>query len=527
MSPWNRDAPFATRNRSMTSASTDTTAIWRAFERTAQADPDAIALSTVGATVTREGLATQASELAKVMRGVGVREHRVVMLMLPNSAEFVAAFLAVTQLPALAALASTRYKASELRAICASIRPDFIFVLPRHAAEIAGLLDIERQHDIAVPGPDPGFRILCVRREDPVSVLDVRERFGLGDPGSFPALIKFSSGSTGPPKAVLWTAANVGAEAVNVVDTLGLDASDAVLAPVPLSHSYGFDLGILPMVFAGTSLVIRGGFSPKTILTDLIDERISVFLGVPVMYRVLNRTRLDPVPDLSSVRHLLSCTAPLSVAQVEAFRRRFNAPICQHYGSSETGGISLHVPSEIAGHPASVGRAMNNVEIGVVDTHGETLPAGCRGEVVISGEAVAAGYVPGEIPHSKTGFRDGRYWTGDVGFLDADGYLYLDGSREGVINVGGWKVSPAEVAQVLESHPSVVESVVTALTDRQGKKRVIAAVTLHDPTEEAEILAFCQARLADYKVPRRVHILEELPRNVAGKVVLSAEDLPA
>lgn len=511
----------------MTPASTDTTAIWRAFERTAQADPGAVALSTVGATVTRAELATQASTIASAMRGAGVREHGVVMLMLPNSVEFVAAFLAVTQLPALAAPVSTLYRSSELRAICADIRPDSILVPPQHAAGITRLLDIERQHDIGVPGTDACLRLLCVRRPGQASVLDVRERFGVRDPGSFPALFKFSSGSTGAPKAVLWTAANVRAAAANAVETLGLDASDVVLAPAPLSHSYGFDLGILPMVFAGASLVIRSRFSPKTTLTDLVDERISVFLGVPVMYGVLNRTRLDPVPDLSSVRYLLSSTAPLPVAQIDTFRRRFNAWIVQHYGSSETGGISLHVPSEIARRPGSVGRAMENVGVGVVDCNGEPLPSGCRGEVVISGEATAAGYIQGESPHERNAFRDGRYWTGDVGFLDADGFLYLDGSRVGVIHVGGWKVSLAEVAQVLESHPSVVESAVTALTNAQQKTRVIAAVELRDPAEEAELIAFCRARLADYKVPRRIHVLEELPRSASGEVVLRAEDLPA
>jgi|AMFO01.1.fsa_nt_gi Acyl-CoA synthetases (AMP-forming)/AMP-acid ligases II len=511
----------------MTSASTDTTAIWRAFERTVQADPGATALSTLGASVTRQELATRASRIASALRGARVREHSVVALMLPNSVEFVAAFLAVTQLPALAALVSTRYRDTELRAICADIRPDAILVSPQHAAGIARLLDIERQHEIDLPGTDQGLRLLCVRRPGPAAVLDVRERFGLRDPGSFPALFKFSSGSTGAPKAVLWTAANIRAAASNVVQTLGLGESDVVLTPVPLSHSYGFDLGILPMIFAGTSLVIRSRFAPKMILADLIDERVSVFLGVPAMYRVLNRTRLDPVPDLSSVRYLLSSTAPLPISQIETFRRQFNARIFQHYGSSETGGISLHVPSEIARRPGSVGRAMKNVSVSVVDTNGETLPPDCRGEVVIGGEATAAGYVQGEIAHDGNGFRDGRYWTGDAGFLDADGFLYLDGSRAGVTHVGGWKVSLSEVAAVLESHPCVVESAVTALTNPRRKKRVIAAVTLHDPVEEAELIAFCQDRLADYKVPRRVHILEELPRTASGKVALSEEDLPA
>ena len=495
----------------MTSAWTDTTAVWQAFERTAQADPGAMAVSTAAATVTREELATQASTIASAMGDAGVRAHSVVALMLPNTVEFVAAFLAVARIPAVAALVSSRYRASELQAICAAIRPDFVLVPRGRTSAIAGLVDIERHSDIEVPGTTLSLRLLCIRGPAQASLLDVQERFGLRDPGSSPALFKFSSGSTGAPKAVLWTAANLCAAAANVVETLGLDGSDVVLAPVPLSHSYGFDLGVLPLIFAGTQLVIRSRFSPTAMLSDLVDERVSVFLGVPAMYSILNRKRLDAVPDLSSVRYLLSCTAPLPVEQIEAFRRRFNAGISQHYGSSETGGVSLHDSAEIENRPASVGRAMKNVGVSIQDSNGETLPPGEHGEVVISGAATAAGYVQGESLSGKSRFVNGSYWTGDVGFLDADGFLYLDGLREGVITVGGWKVSLAEVKRVLESHPSVAESEVTAMPGPQRKQRVMAAVTLHDPAEEAELIAFCQALLADYKVPRRVHILDDLP----------------
>ena len=495
----------------MTPAWTDTTAVWETFEQTVQADPEAMAVSTAGTTVTRDELATQASTVASAMGAAGVRPHSVVALMLPNSVECVAAFLAVAQIPALAALVSSRYRASELQAIFSDVRPDYVVVSPSRAPAIARLVEIEDESDIVVPGSDLSLRLLCLHRPSSASVLDMQERFGLPDPGSFPALFKFSSGSTGAPKAVLWTAANLRAAAENVVETLGLDGSDVVLAPVPLSHSYGFDLGVLPLVFAGTPLVLRSRFSPKEVLRDFRDEHISVFLGVPAMYSVLNRKRLDAVPDLSSVRYLLSCTAPLAASQIEAFRRRFNAQIVQHFGSSETGGISMQVASEVERRPGSVGRAMKNVGVSIVDSNGKTLPPGQAGEVVISGEAIAAGYVHRESLDGKNGFVDGSYWTGDVGSLDADGFLSLDGLREGVITVGGWKVSLAEVARVLESHPSVAESAVSALPGPPEKQRVMATVTIHHPVNEAELIAFCQALLADYKVPRRVRILDDLP----------------
>lgn len=514
----------------MTSVSRDATTLWETFERTVHADLNAPALSTPDETVTRGQLAEQAAALATAMRAAGVAEHGLGLLMLPSSVAFVAAFLALTRLPATAALVSTRFRESELRAIAAAVRPDFVLVLPQHAAEAAARLDVESEHDLTRPGSGQTLRLLRLRATAP-SVLDVPERFGLRDAGSYPALVKFSSGSTGAPKAVLWTAANVCAAAANVVSTLGLDASDHVLAPVPLAHSYGFDLGVLPVAFAGTSLAIRTRPAWKAILAELAGGRVSVFLGVPAMYHLMNRTRLDPAPDLSATRYLLSCTAPLPVDVAEAFSQRFHASICQHYGSSETGGISLCRPAEAARHPDSVGRVMYGVQLSIVGPHGETLPAGSRGEVVIGGAATAAGYVKAATERDTGGFRDGRYWTGDVGTLGADGLLRLDRTRPGVAHVGGWKVSLTEVARVLESHPSVRECAVTDVPDARGMARIVAAVTLQGPVEEAveeaALMAFCRERLADYKQPRRVHILEELPRGSNGEVVWSNGHPPA
>ncbi len=510
----------------MTFVPRDATTLWETFERTVHADPDATALHTPDETVTRRQLADHASELAIAMQAAGVREHSVGLLMLPSSVSFVAAFLALTRLPATAALVSTRFRESELRAVVTTVRPDFVFVLPQDAAEIAAHLDVASEHDLTRPGSDQTLRLLRLRSTAP-NVLDVKERFGLRDASSYAALIKFSSGSTGAPKAILWTAANVCAAATNVVKTLDLDASDFVLAPVPLPHSYGFDLGVLPVLFKGTSLAIRRRPTWKAILAELGGGRVSVFLGVPAIYHLLNRIHLDSAPDLSATRYLISCTAPLPVDVAEAFSQRFHASICQHYGSSETGGISLTHHSAAARHFDSVGRALHGVQLSILGPNGESLPVGSRGEIVIGGAATASGYIRGVTKHDTDGFRNGRYWTGDVGTLDADGFLHLDRTRPGVVHVGGWKVSLAEVARVIESHPSVRESSVIDVEDARGLARIVAAVTLQGPVEEAALMEFCRSRLADYKQPRRIHILKKLPQAANGEFAWNAERPPA
>jgi long-chain acyl-CoA synthetase len=325
------------------------------------------------------------------------------------------------------------------------------------------------------------------------------------------ALLKFSSGSTAEPKGIALTAGNVLAEAETVTATLGVAPGDTVLAGVPLFHSYGFDLGVLPTLVAGSTLVLEDAFVPRRTLASLAGA--TAFLGVPAQYRAFLDTRLDSPPDLAGVRWLLSCTAPLAPETVIAFAERFRAPICQHYGSSETGAVTTHVPDEVLARPASVGRVMGGVELALDD-----------GEVVVRSDAVARRYVLG-APPAPSPLGEGTFRTGDLGSLDSDGFLTLHGRRDALINVGGLKVSPAEVAATLERHPAVREAAVLGVPDGRGEEVVFAAVALGGPVDETELLTFCRSSLAEYKVPRRIEIRDELPRTAAGKVRLRLEDL--
>jgi long-chain acyl-CoA synthetase len=310
----------------------------------------------------------------------------------------------------------------------------------------------------------------------------------------------------------------------NVIRTLELGHGDRILAGVPLFHSYGFDLGVLPTVAAGTTLVLEDAFVPRRTLTELAGSAVTAFLGVPAQYRAFLATRLEAPPDLSGVRWLLSCTAPLAPDVVTEFAGRFRAPVCQHYGSSETGAVTTHVPSEVLGRPASVGRPMAGVRAIVADLDGREVSPGEEGEVVVESGAVADGYVLG-APSGRSPFRADAFWTGDVGRMDEEGFLTVLGRRDALINVGGLKVSPAEVAGTLERHPAVREAAVVGVPDGRGDELPYAVVALSKPADEAELLAFCRAALAEYKVPRRIEVRDELPRTASGKVRLTAEDL--
>ena len=446
--------------------------LWEEFHARTAALGGRTAVSAPGEDLTFAELWKAADRLAVRFAGIGVVEGDIVGLSLANSPRFVETFLALCRLDATVALLSPQYRPGELQALVDGVRPAWI-------------------------------------------VGETLEPASRNPARSTAALLKFSSGSTAIPKGIALSAANVLAEVDNVVGTLGLGPGDRVLAGVPLFHSYGFDLGVLPTLFAGSTLVLEDAFVPRRTLAAL--GGVTAFLGVPAQYRAFVGSRVDPAPDLSGVPWLLSCTAPLAPDVVNAFHERFGAPICQHYGSSETGAVTTHVPSEVLRRPASVGRPMDGVRVTVAEPDGE---------VVVESAAVAEGYVVG-APPGPSPFRDGAFWTGDVGEIDEDGFLTIVGRRDALINVGGLKVSPAEVAATLEGHPAVREAAVVGVPDGHGDEVPYAVVALSGTADERELVAFCGAELAEYKVPRRIEIRDELPRTAAGKVRLRLEDLKA
>lgn len=481
-------------------------ALWEEFHARTSGHGDKTAVSASAEELTFDELWKEADRLASLFVGAGVAEGAVAGLVLPNSPHFLKALLALCRLDATIALLSPQYGPGELSAIVTGIGPTSIVADGTLAPSIAAAVSIFRS--------------------SAAGSLEVLIPAGVGAEASTQsaALLKFSSGSTAEPKGIALSAANVVAEVENVTRTLGLGDGDRILAGVPLFHSYGFDLGVLPTLYAGSTLVLEDSFVPRRTLAALAAPGLAAFLGVPAQYRALLATRVDAPPDLSSVRWLLSCTAPLAADVVTAFSDRFRAPICQHYGSSETGAVTNHVPSEVLRRPASVGRPIDGVRVVVAEPDGAPLKAGEEGEVVVESGAVANGYVLG-APPGPSPFRDGAFWTGDVGRFDADGFLTVLGRLDALINVGGLKVSPAEVAATLEGHPAVREAAVVGVPDGQGDEVPYAVVALSGSAEESELLRHCSGALAEYKVPRRIEIRDELPRTASGKVRLTAEDL--
>ena len=257
----------------------------------------------------------------------------------------------------------------------------------------------------------------------------------LKNPSSFhsPCLFKITSGSTGPVRIVRWPFDAIREEARNVANTLKLNRNDRLFVPVSMLHSYGFDLGFLASLNAGAALILPSRFSSKT-LEEVSESGATVFLGIPKMYEMFSKHRSNEI-DLRRMRWMLSCTGPLPLQIIERFFDRYGIVPTQHYGTSETGALTNHLPAEVLRRPESVGLPMRGVTLSLVGEDGETKGNG-PGLVVARSGAVAAAYVSHEMMETsdsgrgRPGFFPGGFETGDLGRFDDEGFLYLIRQRD-------------------------------------------------------------------------------------------------
>ena len=484
--------------------------LWHAFEARVGEWGGLIAVREPDRAWTFGDLAGWSERLAREFQAAGLKEGAAVGLHLPNGPAFLAGVLGLARAAAVIGLVSTKYEPGELAAVCdgAGLR----WLLTAAPLRLGGLeerIASVREFDVA------GTRVGLVRL------------LGPDGPGPIPpdtALIKFTSGSTGKPKGVALSAVSLLAEGGNIGSTLGWRPGTRILAPVPLSHSYGFHLGVLAVIAGGAEISLPDVIIPRRLFAMLAEQRTEIFVGIPTLYRQLLQTRLAATP-LPALRFLLSATAPLPGSVIEAFAARFGLPICQHYGSSETGCVTNQVPSEAIARLDSVGRPFDGVTIRIQRPDGSEAAPGEDGEVVVSGAAVATGYVMGGPPESP--FVGRTYRMGDLGRM-VDGFLYLRGRLDDMINVGGLKVWPLEIARALEACPGVHEAGVAEAVTASGESVVYAQVTVADPgLTESTVLEHCGRVLAPYKVPRRIDIVAELPRGPTGKIRIPRQGLPS
>ena len=491
--------------------------ILQVLETRAQLTPEAVALvSPARRPLTYAALLDQATRTSEHLRGAGIRARDRVAVVLPNGPEMAAAFLGVAAAASCAPL-NPAYRAAEFDFYLSDLEAQALIIGSEMTSPAR---DVARQRGISI------FELVATERE-PAGEFRLRGENGDRHAHSTvalpeqTALILHTSGTTSRPKMVPLTHSNVCHSSRNVAATLALSDRDRCLNVMPLFHIHGLIAALLASLTAGGSVVCTPGFDAERFYTWLDTLEPSWYTAVPTMHQaVLNRAAAHTdVIARRRLRFIRSSSASLPVPVLSELERTFGAPVIEAYGMTEAAHqmASNPLPPGVR-KPGSVGLPAGP-EVAVMDADGNLLPAGGVGEVVIRGPNVTRGY-ENNAAANETSFREGWFRTGDQGYLDSDGFLTLTGRLKELINRGGEKIAPKEIDDVLLEHPAVGQAIALAVPHPTLGEDVAAALVLRPgvPFQERALLEFAATRLADFKVPRQLIVVDEIPKGATGKL---------
>ena len=466
--------------------------------------------------LTYGALRSLSQEVRTSLRANGIGAKDRVAIVLPNGAAMASAFITIAQAATTAPL-NPNYREDE-----------FAFYLEDLTAK-AIVLEAGYSGAAEAAARRQGLAILRLQQDSTVAGKFSLTGEGAGDEGddNVPdqddiALILHTSGTTSRPKIVPLLQSNVTASARNIAVSLNLTSSDRCLNVMPLFHIHGLIAAVASSLSVGASICCTSGFNAMTFFASMAEAKPTWYTAVPTMHQaILSRAgRNEDTIKANPLRFLRSSSASLPAQVMEALRETFNAPVVEAYGMTEATHQMCCNPLERQ-KPGSVGVAAGP-EVRIAHETENHLIQGI-GEVVISGPNVTPGYESNPDANAKNFFEaNGKRWfrTGDQGSFDKDGFLELTGRLKEIINRGGEKISPLEVDGVLMDFPAIAQVVTFALPHPKLGEEVAAAVVLREgqTATERDIRDFAATRMADFKVPRKVVILDEIPKGATGKM---------
>jgi acyl-CoA synthetase (AMP-forming)/AMP-acid ligase II/acyl carrier protein len=481
--------------------------------------PQAPAILSLGKeTLTYGELSRHLQSITLQLSRLGFREGDRLAVVLPNGSEMATAFLAISSVCS-----------------CAPLNPAYPF-----DEFLFSLSDLHVKALVALPGSDAPAHKAAAALGIPVLILEPDSRwagkFSLScsipaannnnDPiladMEAEALVLHTSGTTSRPKIVPLTHRNIFYSARNIVETYALTREDVCLNMMPLFHIHGLMGALCASLAAGGSLICAPGFLPDQLLGWFTGLEPTWYSAVPTIHQSILEMVWEQ-PDICKQVHLRfirSCSSSLAPQLAQEMEEVFKAPVLEAYGMTE----ATH---QIASNPlppqlhkfGSVGLATGTVQLSIWDEKGNTLPANTSGEICIRGENVVKGYENNPAANLAS-FSAGWLRTGDRGFLDEDGYLFIQGRFKEIINRGGEKISPREIDEVLQRHPAVRQAVAFAVPHPSLGEDVAAAVVLQEgqTVSVQELRQAVAARLASFKVPRQIVFVQEIPKGATGKI---------
>ncbi|HEX5228742.1 MAG TPA: condensation domain-containing protein, partial [Bryobacteraceae bacterium] len=456
-------------------------------------------------------LLAQMDRAAAILGAIGIRHGDRVALVVSNGPEAAAAFLSIASVAACAPL-NPAYRESEYSFYFSDLAPQAVVIergiesTGRAVAEQLGLRVIELI-------PDRGARAGTFSLADEGSCAE--HAVCTPQPGDA-ALVLHTSGTTSRPKQVALAHANLCRSANHIRHVLELTDADRCLNLMPLFHIHGLAAAVLASLTSGASVVCTPGFYAPRILEWIGEFAPTWYTAVPTMHQAI-LARAGGVPVATSLRFIRSSSAALPPAVMEGLERVFSVPVIEAYGMTEASHQMASNPLPPRRRkPGSVGRAAGP-QIAILQD-GQPVPPGVTGDIVIRGPNVTSGYVANPEA-TEASFRDGWFYTGDLGWLDEENYLFISGRSKEMINRGGEKIAPREIDDALLEHPAVAQAMAFSMPDAKLGEEVAAAVVFQPEMQalESELREFVSKRLADFKVPRRIVILDEIPKGPTGK----------
>ena len=466
---------------------------------------------------------------SKGLDSIGLNQGDCVALLLPNCPEFAIAFYAIANLNAIALPLNHLFKVEEISYYLADSDVKVIITDSKRAKLCRQIL----------ANFDRAIQLIVVDRFEPPAtyfydlILTAELESTTVLPANSNVLYQYSSGSTGRPKRVTRTKENLYYEVENFAQNARISSSDKIICVVPLYHAHGLGNCLLAAICNGATLVIleqlkQNGVSVEVplvfkvprILELLQSEKVTIFPGVPYIFKAMVESPASKGADLSMVRLCFSAGNFLEKDVFERFLQRFGIPIRQLYGCTEAGAISINLDENYRETWNSVGIPPKNVEINIVNGYGERQAVGIVGELVVKSPTLTTGYY--NLPQvNQQAFQNGMFFTGDLGKYDAEGRLYITGRKKILIDTGGRKVDPVEIEDILSSHSKVKEAVVVGVKE-QHSGEIVKAVVVSKESEnilEQELFSYCQKHLAEFKVPKIVEFRNEIPKSPLGKIL--------
>ncbi len=483
--------------------------------------PEKAALLFQGQPLKYSELDREVDRAAAGLAALGVKPGDRVGVLVHNVPHFVFAFYGIVRAGAVMVPLNTMFTGEEIATILADADARAVIAAEPFVHTIDGLRD-------TLPMLE---HVVVVGSRAPVGTMTWEQMVGMGrgpvettTNDSDLAVLAYTSGTTGVPKGAMLSHANLLANLDQIVDTrLAETEDDVVYLALPMFHIYALNVILGLTLRVGATAVLVERFEPVQSLELIEKHGVTVLFGAPPMFIAWLNTPGIESYDVSKVRLAVSGAAPLPAAVLEEFERRIGITIWEGYGLTETApAVTSNVVGPVA-KPGSIGRPLPGVEVRIVDEHGDDVEEGDPGELMVRGPNVFGGYWR-QQGATEQAFRDGWFRTGDIGYADDDGYVFLIDRSKDLVIVSGFNVYPREVEEVLARHPKVAEAAVIGVPHPYTGEAVKAICVLRPGTmaSEEEIIEFCRKSLARFKCPQTVEFVPELPHHVTGKVLKRA-----